>query len=272
MSDANGPAFTHRTVTPGPAPGRRVRLGLLLLATDYVTEREAMDMIPRLGPGGDDLAWFTSRVPNANPVTVTNLRAMAGELGRAAANILPGDRLDALAFSCTSGTLAMGIEATRRHMETGRPGVPATTPPEAILAACRALGVRRLAVVTPYTEDINRLIATFLLDQGLAIAGYTAFDLDSDEAMSGIAAADLVEAVVAADRAEAEAVFISCTALRAGGCIAPLEARLGKPVITSNQALLWHALRLAGVDGGVPGFGRLLCLGLDGSPGPEDLT
>ena len=264
--------FVHRDVVPGEAPGRRARLGLLLLATDYVTEREAMDMIPRLGPGGDDLAWFTSRVPNANPVTVANLRAMAGELERAAATILPGDRLDALAYSCTSGTLAMGIAETRAHMAAARPGVPATTPPSAIRAAFKALGVRRLAVLAPYTAEVNRLIADFLTGDGFEIVAYTAFDLDSDPAMSGVTAADIAAAGAAADRPEAEALFISCTALRAVGCIAPLEARLGKPVVTSNQALFWHALRLAGVNGALAGHGRLLDLTLDGHPCSEDLA
>ena len=266
------PPFTHRPVHPGPPPGRRARLGMLLLATDFATERELIDMMPRLGPGGDDIAWFTGRVPNANAVTVEALQAMHARLGAAAANILPGERLDALAYSCTSGTLAMGEARTLAALAAARPDVPVTTPATAARAALKALGVRRIAVLTPYTAAVNRLIAGFLADAGFEIVAYTAFDLATDGEMSGIPRDALIAAAGDADRPGAEALFVSCTALRAVGAVAPLETRLGKPVITSNQAMFWHALRLAGVDGALTGFGRLPNLDLNGTSCAEALA
>jgi maleate isomerase len=83
--------------------------------------------------------------------------------------------------------------------------------------------------------------------------------------MSGTQEAAVADAAAALDTPESEAVFVSCTALRAVGMVAELEARLGKPVLTSNQAMFWHALRLSGVDEAIPERGTLLRRRLDGT-------
>lgn len=260
------PDIRHIDAAVGDAPGRRARIGLILLATDFATEGELARFLPG-GRGADgDVAWFTSRVPNTNPVTVANLRAMGPELARTAANILPGARLDAIAYGCTSGTVVMGIEATRAQIAEGRPGVPVTTPAIAALAAFEALKVRRLSVLTPYSREVNTAIAEFLMGHGCDIRAFASFNLDTDEAMSGVPARAIADAAASADTPESDAVFISCTALQAVGCVADLEARLGKPVVTSNQAMFWHAMRLAGVDDALPGQGTLLQRALDGTP------
>ena len=260
------PDITHVDAPVGEAPGRRARIGLILLATDFATEGELARFLPD-GRGADaDVAWFTNRVPNTNPVTVANLRAMGPELARTAANILPGARLDAIAYGCTSGTVVMGIDAARAQIAQGRPDVPVTTPAIAALAAFEALGVRRLSVFTPYSRDVNTAIAEFLIGHGCDIRAFASFDLDTDEAMSGVPERAIADAAARADRPDSDAVFISCTALRAAGCAAELEARLGKPVVTSNQAMFWHALRLAGVSDAVAGRGMLLQRALDGTP------
>jgi maleate isomerase len=260
------PPITHVDAAVGDAPGQRARIGLILLATDFATEGELARFLPD-GRGADaDVAWFTTRVPNTNPVTAANLRAMGPELARTAANILPGARLDAIAYSCTSGTVVMGAEATRAQINAGRPWVPVTTPAIAALAAFDALGVRRLSVLTPYSPEVNAAIADFLIADGCDIRTFASFHLDTDEAMSGVPERAIAEAAAGADTPDSDAVFISCTALRAVGCVAELEARLGKPVVTSNQAMFWHALRLAGVADAVPGRGTLLQLGLNGTP------
>lgn len=261
------PVIRHIDAASGDAPGRRARIGLMLLATDHATERELARFLPH-GRDDDDVAWLTTRVPNTNPVSVDNLRAMGPELGRAAANILPGGRLDALAYGCTSATVVLGIDATRAQIARGRAGVPATTPAIAALAAFQALGVKRLSVLTPYDREINAAIAEFLTSHGHIIQDFASFDLDTDEAMSGVPERAIADAAAATDTPDSDAVFISCTALKAVGCVADLEKRLGKPVVTSNQALFWHALRLAGVADAVPDRGVLLARRLDGAAAP----
>jgi maleate isomerase len=273
MALDDAPPIEHVDVTPGAAPGRRARIGLLLLATDYATEHELRDFMPHDGAlGPDAVAWVASRVPNANPVTVANLRGMAPDLARSAGTLLPGARLDALAYGCTSGSIAIGTEAVRAQIAAGRPDVPITTPAAAVQAAFAAMGVSRLSVLTPYDDEINASIAGFLRDDGRAVTRFLSFHLDSDEAMSGVAPADVAEAAAACDTPESDAVFISCTALKAVGIVPDLEARLGKPVITSNQAMFWHALRLAGIADALPGRGALLQRRLDGSPSSQEPT
>lgn len=240
------------------APGALARLGLVLLATDLATEREIARVIPPSGPHGDAISWFVSRVTNANPTTIGNLRRMADQLPEAAARILPGARLDALAYSCTSGTIVLGEDYVLARLAEGRPGVPATTPVTAARAAFRALAIRKVAVLTPYVEEVNQIIAGYLEEHGYEVTGLSSFNLASDEDMAAVPADALQRAGQAADTPDADALFISCTAFQAVTSVAPLEAALGKPVITSNQALFWHALHLAGA-GATPisGFGRL---------------
>ncbi len=240
------------------APGSRARIGLVLLATDLATEREIARVIPPSGPHGDAISWFVSRVTNANPTTLANLRRMADQLPEAAARILPGARLDALAYSCTSGTIVLGEKETLARLEEGRPGVPATTPVTASRAAFRALGIRKVAVLTPYVEEVNQIIAGYLEEHGYEVTALSSFNLASDEDMAAVPADALQRAGVVADTADADALFISCTAFQAVTSVAPLEAALAKPVITSNQALFWHALHLAGAgETPVSGFGQL---------------
>ena len=253
----------HLPVTPGDAPGVRARIGLLLLATDYATESE----MRHLWPGDDSsVAWFTSRVPNANPVTVDNLHAMGPELARATGTILPGERLSALAYGCTSATVLLGVAETKALLTRGRRDVPVTTPAIGALAAFRALRAERVAVLTPYPDPINTAIGDFLAGHGHPVARFGSFHLDTDAAMSGVRETDIARAAAHLDTPAADAVFISCTALRATRCITALEAELGKPVVASNQAMIWHALRLAEIRDARPGLGTLLTRDLDGDP------
>ena len=236
--------------------GPVARLGLLALATDLNSETE----LRRMAPEGVEI--FTNRIVNANPVTVDNLRAMAPDVARAAAGILPGFRLDALIYGCTSGTAAIGEADLDRRVANARPGLPLTNPLRAVETACRALGVRRLSVLTPYTPEVNEVLATELQARGLEVRGVAGFGLDSDEAMTSVPVVALQEAAREVTDPAADALFISCTALRVATLLEPLERALDRPVLASNQALLWHALRLAGDDRPVHGFGRLTTLPL----------
>src|SRR5512134_3558327 len=96
---------------------------------------------------GEDVAFYATRLANRNPTTLENLRAMAAGLGEAAAVILPGERLDAIAFACTSAVVALGADAVLGRLAARRPGVPCTTPMTAALAAFDRLGVRRIALL-----------------------------------------------------------------------------------------------------------------------------
>jgi len=237
------------------APGGRI--GLLALATDFNSETD----LRRILPDGVDL--FTNRVLNANPLTIENLRAMSGDITRAAGGILPGLGVDVMIYGCTSGTAAIGEAELQRLIGSAQPGVPCTNPIAAASAALRAFKAEKISILTPYSDEINASIAESIQAQGFQILNIDGFGLEDDIEMTGLPLAALTEAALQVCDASADALFISCTAIRAASIVDTLEQKLGKPVITSNQALVWHCLRLMKNFSPVKGFGRLFELSLE---------
>ena len=241
---------------PLASVGARGRIGLVALATDVNSETE----LRRMAPPGVEI--FTNRIENANPVAIANLRAMAGDITRAARGILPGNRIDAMVFGCTSGTVAIGEEEVTRLIQAARPGVPCTNPIAATLAAFAVLGAHRISVLTPYTVPVNQAIAAYLCARGLEVLSIAGFDLDQDDDMTAVTPAATLAATLECCHPAADLLFVCCTALRVALVLDEIEQRLARPVVASNQALLWHALRLIGNDDPIAGFGLLLTLPL----------
>lgn len=235
-----------------PADGLK-NIGLILLSTDLSLERDLLRILPT-----DHVAAFINRVTYENPMTVENLAAMESELVQAAIDILPGAKLDAIAFACTSGSIAIGPDKVLQRLNQGQPGVPATTPITAAVDGCKHLGISKIALLTPYFDEVNQPILKFVEDQGIGVVAMSTFDMASDIDVARIPTSAIMEAAQEADHEEADALFLSCTALRSLECIETLEDRLGKPVLGSNQCMLWRALRMAGYDEKIEGFGKLL--------------
>ncbi len=231
------------------APGGRI--GLIALATDFNSEQD----LRRIFPG--DVEIFTNRALNANPVTLKNLRNMAGDISRAAAGILPGIRLDAIIYGCTSGTVANGVNKIEQLIHQSCPGVPVTNPASAALAAFNHFGARRISILTPYTQEVNLEMASFFEAQGTEVINITGLGFDSDIDMTGISPRDIGEAAKRICDPNADLLFISCTAIRATTVIEDIEQAIGKPVVSSNQALVWHCLKLIGYPGCVRDYGSL---------------
>lgn len=233
------------------------RLGLVLLATDHTSERDFARMVPPR-----QASVYCSRIAYANPTTPDNLRAMQPRLAEGAALILPGERLDAVCYSCTSASVVIGDEAIEAAIGGARPGVPVVTPPKAARLGLAALGARRISILTPYTAETSAPMARYFADHGFAVTGLTCFGLEDDRVMARVTPETIVAAAREATAADAEALFISCTALRAAEAAAAVEAAIGRPVVTSNQAAVWMALRLAGIDVPIAGHGILPTLPL----------
>jgi len=235
-------------------PGR-YRIGLVALASDYASERDFMNMRPN-----DDVAVYVSRVRNVNPCTVDNLRTMAPKLGDAVSLLIPDGRLDAVAYSCTSGTVVIGYEAIAASVRAVRPGIPVATPITAGIEGLSRFEARKVAVLTPYTDDVNGPIVNYLTGNGLDVVALTSFLIADDNVMACIPPQAIYDAALEADRPDADALFISCTAIRAVDVVERIEREIGKPVITANQAMFWMALRAAGYPSPIDGYGRLLRL------------
>lgn len=165
----------------------------------------------------------------------------------------------AVAYGCTSGSYVLGPEgdaAIIAEMQAAS-GLPATTTSSAVVEALRVLGVQSVAVLSPHIDDLNDRLQAYLEAAGFTVAAMVGLNLRCDiEDVEPAETREIVESQV--DRPDADAVFISCTGMRTAGIIDDIEASLGKPVVTANQATLWHVSRLARVGMGRPGRGRLL--------------
>ena len=204
-----------------------------------------------------DVGMLTTRLPLRGS-SEPELLAMLTELDKAA-TLLGHAEPDAIAFHCTAvSTFAPHLAGEIRHRITQATGRPALATADAILAAFKALRATRVLLVTPYIEPVHRREAGYLLDNGLTVVGGSFLGVDTNLEMARVPpAAITAQTKTAAQGVDADACFISCTAIRSAGLIADLELALGMPVITSNQVMAWHALCHLGLGQQVLGFGRL---------------
>ena len=255
MSSSGPLMLAQKSIEPRfdaePAPHK---VGLIALSSDMVTERDFSLMLP---PGGE-VMYYTSRVPLTLPVTVENLRLMGPKLSEAASLILPTGKLNVIAYSCTSASVSIGPAEVAAQIWKGRPGVEVVTPITAATAAFERCNVKRISLLTPYTEEVTKAMVTFIEDQGFEVLNFAHFNLIDDQEMARVTPEAIHDAVVEIAHPAADAVFVSCTGVRTVEAIKRLEDTLGKPVFCSNQCMFWQALRLSGYDKQVAGFGRLL--------------
>jgi maleate isomerase len=234
-------------------PDSFIRFGLIALATDLTSEHDFYRQMPQ-----ERVATHVSRVAYENPTSVENLAKMAPRLTDAAGLIAPGETLRAICYSCTAASVVIGDDKVRAAIQQARPGVEVVAPPGAALAAFRALGAKRISILTPYTVETSTPMAAYFAAQGLDVLNLECLGLKDDREMARVSSRTIIDAAIAAHREEAEAVFISCTNLPVLEHIGELEKRLGKPVVSSNQASAWAMARLAGLaDHKSPGHGVL---------------
>ncbi len=232
---------------------QRAAIGLVVLATDQTIEHEWRQML-RL----DSVAFYESRIYNSPTITPETLAEMEGGIAAATALIKPGIPLDALAYGCTSGAMVIGEDRVFALLREAWPDKPCTTPITAALAGLRLLGARRIALLTPYIDEINQSMRRYIEARDLTVAAMGSFNNGNDNEVARISAASLEAAILElGSQNSVDAVFIACTSLRVAALVERAEAKLGKPVTSSNHAMAWHALRLAGYADAVPGFGRL---------------
>ena len=159
-------------------------------------------------------------------------------------------RVDVIAYGCTSATLSDGPEFDTtfcRQLEAGS-GKPAVTTAGALVEAIRAIGISRVALTSPYVKRLSGEAVGYLVQSNIEVVNELVFDRElTSLEQNALTPQDAFEMAVKADHKSAEAIVISCTDYRAVEAIADIEAELGKPVITSNQALVFACLQRLGV-------------------------
>ena len=227
-------------------------IGLLALASDHAIESEMHRMLP-----ADEVSLHISRLASSNTVNMQNLAGIAEGIEAACSVLLPQSDLSVIAYGCTSGTIAAGETRILELLQRMKPGSQPTTPITAARAAFKALGVVDLSILTPYPRDVHMAVVDHLERQGFNILQSAYLDVGEDRRITEIASGSLEEAIEKLCQGESRVIFVSCTALRIVSHIADLERKTGKIIVTSNQALAWHCLRLSNTDLTVRGHGRL---------------
>jgi len=239
----------------------RARIGLIVLATDYTIEHEWRQIMTPL----NGVALYESRILNDQQITPETLRAMEPRIAAATDVILPGSKLDVVAYGCTSASMAIGEEKVFDKIRSARPDVKCTTPITAAFAAFRAFGARRIGILTPYRADVNRIVAAYVSARGFDVPVFGSFNEENDGIVARISPASIENGISAIkNSASIEAVFVSCTSVRLAEAAAQIESEIGLPVTSSNHAMAWHALRLAGVEDSMPQWGKLFTCPLHG--------
>lgn len=229
----------------------RAKLGFVLLATEQTIESDMF----RLCPEGVGLHFTRATIPDS--ITVETLAAQADELAEAAGKILPDGSLDVITYACTSGSLVIGEDRIYQEFSKTQPQAKATCLIGSVMRALQAIGAKRIVVATPYLESINAAEKVYLEERGFDVLDIQGLDIEKDSDMIRVAPSFIEEFAFGLDCPEADALFISCGALRSIEIIESLETRIGKPVIVSNQAMMWDMLRLAGIKDKIQGYGQL---------------
>jgi len=257
MTDTAAPGVNALEPTPlafttDKGSGDRACIGLVVLETDRTLEPEVRQL-PVEG-----VAWYHARIPMEPEVTPTTLTDMEKRLPIAAGLLPAGFGFDAIGYGCTSAATLIGEDGVTAAIQQAHPGMVCTNPISAAVDAFAALGAQRIAVVTPYTAEVTAPIVDLFGSRGLTVTAVGSF-LEANDLVVARITEEAVAAGVRqiASAAQADAVFVSCTSLRLFGVVEALEAELGLPVVSSNLALTWRLLRLAGIDDQLPGFGRL---------------
>jgi maleate isomerase len=227
-------------------------IGLITLSTDCITEHELRCMAP-----ADRIVISATRIKTRNPLSVAILREHVGEISSAVRLFDPVESVSVFAYACTSGSAVNSIEALTTGVRDGGSQAPITAPMTGALAAFKELGIAKIAMLTPYPDEVTLFMRDHLRKSGIEAISMGSFHFEVDYEMACIAPEAILESAAALDDPRAQAVFLPCTGLRASSVIEPLEQRLGKPVVTAHQAMLWHALRLSGSGIKLSHLGRL---------------
>ena len=228
------------------------KIGLIALSSDYMIEKDFISVIK-----DKKIDFFVNRIEIYNPLTSKNLIKMSEKVTEVTKDILPNQKIDCVVYGCTSGTIAAGYDAIENKIQLAKPEAKVTTPSTAAVKALKKLKIKKIAVFTPYIKDLNNDVIEFFKKENFSITSNSYFDIASDIDIGKVDPEYLYETLSSINLDDADAMFISCTALPALSIIDRLEKKLGKIVLSSNQALIWETLEKIGMNKSITGFGKL---------------
>jgi maleate cis-trans isomerase len=235
----------------------RKRIGLIVPSTNTTCEADFQMAVPRGVTIHGQRLWLTNEGTGDDVFNRMNAEIEVG------ARYLSTAKVDVIVYGCTTGSFFKGPGWDREMCDVIQraAGVPAVATSPSVVEALRAVGARRISVATPYPDWNNEKLRTYLEAHGFRVLNIEGEPGAAASGNQGINDQDPESVVQFASRAcqpEADALLCSCTAWRSVEAVAAIEARVGKPVVTSNQSTIWASLRVLGITQSITGFGRLL--------------
>ena len=228
------------------------RVGLITLASDFRIEKDFNNVIY-----GKEIDLYCNRIQSYNPLTNEMLKKMADDIPKVTKNILPDQKLDCVAYGCTSGTIAAGYSTIFEKVNLAKPNTKVTTPITSTINALKALKIKKLSIFTPYTDEINQSVIKYFEGEKKNIQELSYFDIASDLDIGKVDQNYLFDMLSKLDLSKSDALFVSCTALPVLSIIKDLEKKLGKIILSSNQTLIWDTLKQVNYKNKVEGYGEL---------------
>ena len=228
------------------------RIGLITLGSDFRIEKDFNNIIY-----GRDIDLYVNRIHCYNPLTNETLAKMAEDITEVTKDILPDQKLDCVAYGCTSGTVAVGYDVIKEKINLAKPEAKVTTPITSAIKALKVLGINKISIFTPYTKTINDSVVNYFKKENITINSLTYFNIDSDLDIGKVDKDYLFEVLSKIDLKDSDALFVSCTALPVLSIINKLEKKLNKVILSSNQTLIWDSLNEINYKEKIDGFGKL---------------
>ena len=211
----------------------RPSVGLIVLNTDFTFERDFARLFNNQKPNFD---FYFNRIHFANPMTPESLAAIEGDLTEVSSEILPNYDLDLVVFNCTSSSSIIGDQAIELAIKKSKPTAKVLTTSQAVVSNIKRKGLKKVSVLTPYSAEISALLVDYFQRNSLEIVSFMYMDMSDDRDVAMVSPNNIITAAKEAIVDEADALFISCTAMRSTEVISVIEKEIGKPVFTSNQA------------------------------------
>ena len=228
------------------------RIGLITLASDLRIEKDFNNII-----FDKNIDLYCNRIKSYNPLTNETLKKMADDIPKVTENILPDQKLDCVAYACTSGTIAAGYSSIFQKVNLAKPNTKVTTPITSAINALKSLKIKKLTIFTPYTNEINQSVINYFEKEKIELSELSYFDLASDLDIGRIDPDYLFDVLTKIDLSNSDALFVSCTSLPVLSIIKELEKKINKVVLSSNQTLIWDTLRQIEFKKKINGYGEL---------------
>ena len=197
------------------------RVGLIALASDFMIEKDFSNVI-----SGKKIDFFVNRIKCYNPLTSKNLIKMSKEVTSVTKDILPDQKIDCVVYGCTSGTIAAGYRSIEKKIKKAKPNTKVTTPSTAAIKALRKMEIKKISVFTPYPKKLNNEVIDFLKKEKFIITSNSYFDIKSDIDIGKVDPEYLFKVLSRMDHKNADALFVSCTALPVLSILNRLEKKI----------------------------------------------